>query len=263
MIRVDDDEISDLVVKIASTPAELTGAFRLLHDTYVGMGFCSPQPDGLRRVAHHSCPGSLVIIAKTGDQVVGTLTLASEELFDLPVEKHWELSRFREGDKKVIEATCFAIDRAFRRSSGKNVFFPLIRFMFWQATQTMKADYLAVAAHPNVRDFYEGVLCFESIDQRVVEDYIRAPAAALILDLGETLSRFHRVYAKKNPKRNLYHYFIQESPLTTLGLETLWSRERGVESPEAQPDRRCADQTQINHVNPHELQVSAFEHDIS
>jgi len=252
---------------------EFTGAFRLLHDTYVEMGFCSPQPDGLRTVAHHSCPNSMVIIAKTGDKIVGTLTLASEELFDLPVEKHWELSRFREGKKKVIEATCFAINRDFRRSSGKNVFFPMIRFMFWQATQTMKADYLAVATHPNARDFYEGVLLFESIDQRVVEDYIRAPAAALILDLNDTLARFHRVYAKKKSKRNLYRYFIQERPLNEgvfPGLlqaapdtETLWSRERGMESPEAQPDRRCADQAQIKHMKPHELQVTAFEHDIS
>jgi hypothetical protein len=201
---------SDIVVKIASTPEEREGAFRVLHDVYVEMGFCSPQPDGMRTIPHHSLPETPIIIAKHGDEVVGTMTLADNDVFDLPLEKSWELSRFRSGNRKVLEVTCFAIDKAYRRAKQKNVFFPLIQFMYQYVASILSADFLVIATHPKVRDFYEGVLYFEPIDMRVIEDYIRAPAIAMFLDVKLFPSRYFAAYGQKPAAQNLYRYFVSE-----------------------------------------------------
>jgi hypothetical protein len=177
------------------------------------MGFCSPQPNGMRTIPHHSLPETPIVIAMHGDQVVATLTLADNDIFDLPLEKDWELSRFRSGNRRVLEVTCFAIDKAYRRARQKNVFFPLIQFMYQYAANVMNADYLVIATHPKVRDFYEGVLYFEPIDMRVIEDYIRAPAIAMFLDVKLLPSRYFKAYGKKVATQNLYEYFVTENAI--------------------------------------------------
>lgn len=208
MIQIQHEMESDLIVKVAETPDEYDGAFKVLHDAYVESGFCDPLPDGKRRIPHHDLEETAVIIAKMGNQVVGTLTLAGDEVLNLPIEKSWPLSELKKGDKKVVEVTCLAIDRRFRRSQQKNILFPLLRFMYAYSSQRLKVNYLVVATHPNVRDFYEGLLFFEPLDSRVIEDYIRAPAIGLYLDLKAAPKRFSEAYAHQSPERNLYQYFV-------------------------------------------------------
>ncbi|MFL5814575.1 MAG: N-acyl amino acid synthase FeeM domain-containing protein [Bdellovibrionia bacterium] len=207
-VRVPLNLDANIVVKLASTPEERAGAFKVLHDAYVDMGFCQPQPNGMRTVPHHSLPRTPIIIAKDGDKVVGTLTLADDETLDLPLEKSWTLDRYRAGNGKVLEVTCFAIERSYRRCNNKNVFFPLIQFMYQFASSVLEADYLVIATHPKVRDFYEGVLFFDPIDTRVIEDYIGAPAIAMSLELKHLPLKYLNVYGKRPSDQNLYSYFV-------------------------------------------------------
>lgn len=209
MIQIQHEMESDLIVKVAETPEEYDGAFKVIHDAYVERGICDPQPDGKRSIPHHELAETVVIVAKMADQVVGTLTLASDKTLNLPIEKAWPLSEFKKGDRTVVEVTCLAIDYRFRRSQQKNILFPLLRFMYAHASHRLKVNYLVVATHPDVRDFYEGLLCFEPIDSRVIDDYIRAaPAIGLYLDLNEAPKRFSEAYAHRAPDKNLYRYFV-------------------------------------------------------
>jgi hypothetical protein len=216
----------NIVVKLATTPEERAGAFKVLHDVYVDMGFCPPQPNGMRTIPHHSLPETPVIIAKYGDKVVGTLTLADGDIFDLPIEKSWDLTLLRTGNRKILEVTCFAIDRAYRRSNNKNAFFPLIQLMYQYAANAMQADYLVIATHPRVRDFYEGILFFEPIDLRVIEDYIRAPAIAMFLDVKLLPFRYQKAYGNKTKDQNLFQFFTESrfadstTEITSEGLAT-------------------------------------------
>jgi hypothetical protein len=92
--------------------------------------------------------------------------------------------------------------------------------MYQFASSVLEADYLVVATHPKVRDFYEGVLFFEPIDGRVIEDYISAPAIAMSLDLKRSPVKYLNVYGKKSSSRNLYSYFVDyrvvDAPAATL-----------------------------------------------
>jgi hypothetical protein len=213
MIRVQDEMDEGFVVKLAETQEEFAGAFRVLHDSYVEKGFCSPQPSGMRLIVHHALPTTSVVVAKKGERVVGTLTLVRDNKLRLPVEKEWDLSWLRVGASRVAEITCFAIDPAFRRASHGNVFFPLLRFMYEYATKYFGTDYLAVVIDPKDKDFYEGILFFEPVDNRVVEDYLGAPAIAQFLDLKQARSRFQKAYGGKAKNRNLFRYFVEISPL--------------------------------------------------
>lgn len=212
MIRVQDEMDDGFIVKLAETQEEFSGAFRVLHDSYVEKGFCTPQPSGMRLILHHALPTTSVVVAKKGSQVVGTLTLVRDNRLKLPIEKEWDLSWLHVGASRVAEITCFAIDPAFRRANHGNVFFPLLRFMYEYATKYFGTDYLAVVIDPKDKDFYERILFFKLVDQRVVADYLGAPAIALFLDLKQARSRFQKAYARKPKNRNLFRYFVEISP---------------------------------------------------
>ncbi|MFL5815764.1 MAG: N-acyl amino acid synthase FeeM domain-containing protein [Bdellovibrionia bacterium] len=212
MIRVQDELDEGFVVKLAETSEEYEGAFRVLHDSYVEKGFCSPQPSGMRLILHHALPTTSVVIAKKGTRVVGTLTLVRDNKLKLPIEKEWNLSKLRVGARRIAEITCFAIDPAFRRANHGNVFFPLLRFMYEYATQYFGTDYLAVVIDPKDKDFYEGILFFKPVDNRVVDDYLGAPAIAQFLDLKKARARFKRAYGSKPNDLNLYRYFVDLHP---------------------------------------------------
>ncbi|NUM87826.1 MAG: hypothetical protein HUU37_01345 [Bdellovibrionales bacterium] len=204
----------DLTVKLAETYGEFEGAFRVLHDSYVKVGYCKPQPSGLRLTPHHILPSSAVVVAKLGRAVVGTLTLVRDNKLRLPMEKHWDLSFLRKFGARVAEITCLAIDPRHRRAVGADVFFPLLKFMYEYSTKQFGTDHLGVVIHPRDVDFYEGVLFFRRVDRRVI-DYYGAPAIALYLDLQQAVDRFRSCYSGKEKRYDLFEYFVH-AKLATL-----------------------------------------------
>jgi hypothetical protein len=53
-----------LVLKIADTKEELEACFTLLHDAYVGSGFMTPDPSGMRVTIYHALPTTTTLCAK-------------------------------------------------------------------------------------------------------------------------------------------------------------------------------------------------------
>ncbi|MFN8423161.1 MAG: hypothetical protein U0470_07120 [Anaerolineae bacterium] len=64
-------------IRPVRTAAELDRVHRLVHDVYVGAGYCDPRPDGRLPVYDRfdALPETLVLAAFEGDDVVGTLSV--------------------------------------------------------------------------------------------------------------------------------------------------------------------------------------------
>lgn len=209
MIQLDYEYDPNLVVKIAETKEELEGAFRVLYQSYIEMGYCQKSESEIQLTLHHALPTTSVIIAKHKDEVVGTLSLVRNNNLKLPCENIWNIEGLNRYDRRVAEITSLAIDKRFRRSKSGNIFFPLLKFMYEFSTDYFGTQILTIVVHPKERAFYEAIFFFRALSEEMVADYYGAPAIALFLDIKKSTNHGKKIYGGKTASKNLYHYLTQ------------------------------------------------------
>jgi len=200
-----------LVLKIADTQEELEACFTLLHDAYVGSGFMTPDPSGMRVTLYHALPTTTTLCAKYDGQVVGTLSLIRESVLGFPLQRIFDLTAVREKTGNIAEVSALAVHRKFRRTGG-SILFPLMKFMYEYCTTFFDTRHLVIAVNPRHIEMYESLLFFRRLTQNVVENYDfvnGAPAVGATLDLRAAQEIFRKYYGSKPPRRNLHAFFTQ------------------------------------------------------
>ena len=76
-------------VRLEHTAAELTAAYRLVHDQYVKRGYQATNPKGVHFTPHFALPTSHTFIAFIGTAVVGTMTMTIDGALGLPMEQEY------------------------------------------------------------------------------------------------------------------------------------------------------------------------------
>lgn len=209
MIRCDERLSDKLVFKLAETEAELEDCFRLLHEAYVDAGFMRPDPSGLRVTVYHALPTTSTLLCRSGERVIGTVSLIRESALGFPMQRIFDLGAIRQAGGNIAEVSALAIDRRYRSASGR-ILLPLLKFMYEYATRQFDTRHLVIAVNPRHVGFYETVLCFRRLAQRPVAhyDFVNgAPAVGAHLDLGTAPAVFRRRYDHLPPASNLYRYF--------------------------------------------------------
>jgi len=202
-----------LKLKLAETQEELEAAFRVLNDCYIEQGFGQTQPSGIRVTLHHALPSTCTLIALWNSEVVGTVSIVKHNKFGLPMEKSFDLGRLRSNGRRVAEITCLSVRNDHRRVGGGDIYFPLIKFLYTYCVRCFGVDLMAVVLHPKHQDFYADLLGFEKIEEKVVPDYLGAPAVGMFLDLEKAYERNAMIYADKPAERNLFRYIVNfEAP---------------------------------------------------
>jgi GNAT superfamily N-acetyltransferase len=200
-----------LVLKIADTQEELEACFKLLHDAYVGSGFMTPDPSGMRVTIYHALPTTTTLCAKYDGQVVGTLSLIRESVLGFPLQRIFDLTAVRAKKGNIAEVSALAVHRKFRRTGG-SILFPLMKFMYDYCHTFFDTRHIVIAVNPRHIEMYESLLFFQRLTQNVVENYDfvnGAPAVGATLDLRAADAIFEKHYGSKPPKRNLHAFFFQ------------------------------------------------------
>jgi len=208
-----------LALKIAETREELEACFKLLHDAYVGSGFMTPDPSGMRVTIYHALPTTTTLCAKFDNQVVGTLSLIRESAIGFPLQRIFDLSTVRAKEGNIVEVSALAVHPRFRRTGG-TILFPLMKFMYEYCTTFFDTRHLVIAVNPRHIEMYESLLYFRRLTSTVVENYDfvnGAPAIGATLDLKHAPDILRKAYAGKPPRRNLYHYF-KETTLPNIQI---------------------------------------------
>ena len=198
-----------LVLKIAESKEELEACFRLLHDAYVGSGFMSPDPSGMRVTIYHALPTTTTLCAKFDGKVVGTLSLIRESAIGFPMQRIFDLTSVRAKRGHIAEVSALAVHPRFRHTGG-TILFPLMKFMYEYCTTFFDTRHLVIAVNPRHIEMYESLLFFRRLTSVVVENYDfvnGAPAVGATLDLKHAPEVLRKAYARLPLKKNLYHYF--------------------------------------------------------
>lgn len=201
---------SNFTFRIARTQEELSEAYRILHDSYLEMGYSKPHISGMRIVKYFALPTTTTLIALYDNAVVGTISIVRRGSFGLPMDSAFNLSEFVERNEVIAEVSSLAIDSRFRQNRGA-LFLPLLKFFWEYVEQFMSLDSIVITVNPAMSDFYEGFLGFSRLKHAVVTDYSFAngnPGIGLYLNIKKAPSLFFSMYAKKPLKKNLYHYFV-------------------------------------------------------
>ncbi|USN46496.1 MAG: hypothetical protein H6626_09740 [Pseudobdellovibrionaceae bacterium] len=199
-----------LTIKFAETADEYESAFKLLQVSYADLGLSQMDLE-IRTTKYHLLPTTQVVIATLKGQVVATLTHIIDSALGLPIEDYTSIQQLRECGEIISEISSLAVDRDWRHNHG--LFMYLTRFTLDHAIQNLGIDSWVIVTHPNARDFYEGLLCFEPLSEEVFScDHVKGAAGfSQRLDLGKLKENFHKIYAGKPKSKNILDFYFNEN----------------------------------------------------
>jgi hypothetical protein len=180
-----DDRADGLDFGLATDRDTFEQALRLQHDQYVAQGYMDPHPSGLRLSVHHALPSTCVFVARSGDRVVGTMTLIVDSALGLPMDEIYaddlrELRRERSG---LTEFSGLALHPDYKRS-GVAILLRLIRMVVLYAIEVLHLSDVCIAINPRHAAFYRKAFYFRDLGGLKSYGKVNgAPAVALRLDL--------------------------------------------------------------------------------
>lgn len=153
---------SGSVYSRATTVEDLDGAYRLVHDVYVEMGYITKQINGLRMRPFELCPENATFVAKTSSHsIIGAISvIADSSDLGLPSDAVFkkEIDAVRGHGGKVCEMSNQAVLREFRRLGPGG---ELMRCAWAYAVAHDLTDVIC-AVTPQLIPLYE-TICFEQI----------------------------------------------------------------------------------------------------
>lgn len=194
MITAPDPSDHGVIYKIASTQHELEAAFSLLHNCYVATGFISPEPHGLRCNLYSILPYTTIIIAKKGDEIIGTVSLIKDSSLGFPSDKNYknENDFYRSKQAQMVEISALAVHPRFRKTKDSNqISLYLMKYLYHYTFNFMGCDTLCATVHPRTYDFYRGLLGFEKNGEIMSYEFVRgALAMHITLDMPSFRSKW-------------------------------------------------------------------------
>ncbi len=207
-INLEEKLDSSLIFKVAETHDEFEQAFQLLHDAYVAEGYMEEHPEKVRVTSYHALPTTTILIAKLGEEVVGTVSIIKNGDFGLPVGKVLNLNEYTRPGEHIGEVSSLAIKKGHNSFNGK-ILFPLFKFMYEYSCRYFDLQYFVIAHHPKWKYFYQSILGFEQISEYINEyEFAQgAPAIVQMLNLKTAVFQLAYFYYGKNNSQNIWHYF--------------------------------------------------------
>lgn len=201
-----------LCIRPAQDSGEVEKALELVYQNYLKMGYTKEEASGIRLTPHHLIPSTTVIVALINDEIVGTLSIISENALSLPLEKEFSLAKLRANGERICEVGALAIDPCHRMANGGLMHF-LARYCMLYARESLKADYMTITVNPAMADLYEAIYLFEPLpvkNRQEKYDYANGnPAVGLFLNLHTQMERAQKIYNQVPvAERNFFTFMI-------------------------------------------------------
>lgn len=194
-------------IKFAETIDEREQAFRMLHDTYLKVGYIKePRPSGLLFSIYSLLPDTVVFVAKSYLSVISSLTeIFDSKEFGLPMDVIYqnELDELRGQGRRIVELSALVTPRKLR---WRNIFMYLSQIMY-QYSIYSGVDDLCIAVNPKHVRFYKNIFLFEPFGPERHYPRVDAPAIALRINMHNIQEQLKETYDSLDLDCNLYAYF--------------------------------------------------------
>ncbi|MGZ5280416.1 MAG: N-acyl amino acid synthase FeeM domain-containing protein, partial [Pseudobdellovibrionaceae bacterium] len=171
-----------------------------------------PTESQLRFSKFHALPTTVILVAKWGDDVIGTLSIIPDSALGLPADMTWSLDKYRKNGKVIAEISSLAIKKDFRMRRGR-LLMPLCKIMYLYCTKLLKLDGIVIATTMEVEPFYTDILLFKKVVTTTGQEHNLVkgnPSSCCYLELDDKLiESYRKIYSKKPLHRNLHYFFIE------------------------------------------------------
>jgi hypothetical protein len=179
--RAWDEEgaVASLDFGLAKTTDDFEGAFRLLHDQYVRVGYMQPHPTRRRVGLFNALPSTKVFVARDGARVVGTVTVVQDSPLGLPMDQVFreEVAAFRAPRRRLGEASTLTVD-ARCRDAGVAILMRLYRMLSVYVTSIARLHDLCMVVRAHHMRFYRTFFPFREIGP--IRPYPRLDGAPIV-----------------------------------------------------------------------------------
>ena len=187
----------EFVMKVANQPSERRQAFELCHDVYYRAGLITVDPSGMRVMRHHLAEATSVLIARSHQKVVFTVTLVGDGEYGLPMESLFadEVEQMRAQGVRLAEVSCLAssIDSENKRER----FDSLVKMisLLIQSARRRGIDRLLLAVHPKHAKAYERLFgCVRCSDVKSYAAVRGNPAVLCMHDFADLDQKRYPLY---------------------------------------------------------------------
>lgn len=212
-----------ITVKVASTRAELEGAFRLVYRRYLSSGLCSTNPHEMRVTPYHLLDTTAVFVAVYQGEVIFTMSLIADGELGIPMESVFpdEIDGLRRQGVRFAEVSCMA-DRRKDMTRFLPLFVRVTRHVC-QFARHHGVGQLVLAVHPKHARFYERFLGFRQFSGvREYQSVENKPAVACALDWGwMSAERDAQYFAEPIPVEELRPWAMTADDRTHFGQAAL------------------------------------------
>lgn len=179
----DDRARDSFEVDFARRPDQISAAWRLVFEAYREAELIDDNPWGMHLVPHALRPGTSVVIASRGEQVLSTLTIMHDSNLGLALDAAYptELNALRLGGHKLMEVGLFA-DRHLPIAAATRAIVEMMRYVFYISCYSL-AD-IVIGVHPRHAAFYERNFGFHPFTPVSTHPTVRHNAVVGLL--GET-----------------------------------------------------------------------------
>lgn len=209
--KYENEVYGSIVYKIAETKDELEQAFKIVQEAYEETNLLKDSYNGLRVTKYNLLPTTTVLIAKHGDEVVGTISQIMDTQLGLPVDSIADISHIRETGQRISEVSSFAVKKKWR-TKGKSLLLPLTTALIKYMYETIGSKYFVCVVNKKAKHFYEDLFGAYSLELYKEEyDYVNCePPIALYSDMSNLiLDTFNHYLRVKSPLKSL-HKMIHE-----------------------------------------------------
>lgn len=232
------EDTKGATIRRACTAEELSQAYHLVHEVYLGTGYLTTEPAGLRLRMFETSSETATFIAEKDGVVVGVLSVVPNSWdLGLPADGAFaaELNRARATGRRLCELTNQAVAEEYRKSAVPT---ELMRCAIAHAIHAGYHDTIATVS-PSHHGFYESVGFSRLGSERSYSQKLHDPVIALRLDLdryraspaglGEAERFIHHFAAAGNPYQFQVSGWTRRARRCFLSaelLERLFVRER-------------------------------------
>ena len=213
----------NIIIKVAETRDELFQALSLVQKMYEKNKIIDKNTTGLRITKFHLLPTTTVIVAKRGEEVIGTFSQIMDTPLGLPIDDFTSLKELRKKSKRVCEISSLAICEKWR-SKTNGLFIPLSLFAIMYARKFTGADKMVIVTNERARFVYEDIFLFEhlTVNSTRYESVNDDRAFAQYLNLEKFEKDIFNIYAEESKERNIFKMYYAPDWVSQLSVDHLF-----------------------------------------
>ncbi len=197
-----DVNSSDIIFKLAETKEEIFEALNLIQVNYKRLKMTKDNYD-FRITKFNFLATTSTFIAKSGDEIIGTVSLVLDTNLGLPIDHFIDITEFRKRNK-IAEFTGLTVKEEWR-SKSTGISLPLALMALDYGIKILKADYLFLTVRKSVSPFYEDICGFKKFGKDRKHDKMQnLKSSALYVDTSNIMEDLKCFYKKKPLHKNMH-----------------------------------------------------------